>query len=88
MGGLLLWAAHFFVAYGIASIWPGTLLARVLVAAVTLLLLVVVLWLLRLGLQRARAAGDETDRWLAGLELAGLGIAALAIAYQGLPTIF
>lgn len=88
LSGLLLWAAHFFAVYGISSIWPGSTLARLLVAAVTAVLLAAAWWLLVRTIRRLATTSDATDRWLQGLEVAGLTMSSLAIVFQGLPAVF
>jgi len=85
LGGLILWAAHFVAVYGVASVWPGTQLARLLVLAATVLALALAGWLALQNLREFRTATDELQRWLSSLALLGYGLAGAAIAYQGLP---
>ena len=84
LGGLLLWTAHFFAIYGVASIWPGTQLARILTAVVTVLALALCGWLSVIGLRHFRAATDDMHRWSWSLALLGYALAGVSIAYQGL----
>ncbi len=86
LGGLILWMAHFFAVYAVASLWPGTQFARILVAAVTVLGLAVGGWLSVKGLRQYRAATDDVHRWSWSLALLGYALAGAAIAYQGLPS--
>lgn len=88
LGGLLVWAAHFFALYGIASLFPGMAAARWLTVAATLAALAAAGALLVQALRRRRAAPDhDLERWMAGLAALGSGIALVAIAYQGLPAL-
>ena len=88
LGGLIVWTAHFFAVYGIASIFPGTSLARWLTIAVTLPALAVTGWLLWLSLRQRRSdEADSFDRWTAGLAALGNAVGLIAVAYQGLPAI-
>lgn len=87
LGGLIVWAAHFFAVYAIGSLFPGTELARWLVLAVTLLGVgfagLVLLFLVR----RRGARHDTLDRWLSVLSGSGYALAIVAITYQGLPAL-
>lgn len=87
LGGLILWAAHFFAVYIIASLMPGTLLARVLVSMATILALAVAGWRAVLVLRKIRTAPDDFLRWSGGLALLGYALAGPAILYQGLPSL-
>lgn len=87
LGGLILWTAHFFAIYIIASLWPGTFLARVLVLMATILALAVAGWRSMLVLRNMRAVPDDFTRWSRGLALLGYALAATAILYQGLPSL-
>ncbi len=86
LGGLLLWTAHFFAIYTIASIWPGTLLARVLVMVATVIVLAIAGWRSVLVLRNMRTAADDLLCWSGGLSLLGYALAGAAIIYQGLPS--
>jgi hypothetical protein len=88
LGGLLLWAAHFLAVYGIASVLPGTQAAIILVLLVTGLALAAAAWLSARTVAAFRTAGDDLQRWSAGLALLGYALAGAAIVYQGLPAAF
>jgi hypothetical protein len=89
LGGLLVWAAHFFAVYGFASLLPGTSLARWLTALLTLGGLVILAAMALPSRRRAHAQGDgDLASWLNRLELLGLALAAVAVLYQGLPALF
>lgn len=88
LGGLLVWAAHFFSLYIGASLFPGTATARWLAIVATLAAAAAAGWLLSLSIRQSRhAEADELQRWLAGFAAAGCGLALLAIFYQGLPAL-
>lgn len=88
LGGLLIWALHFFLVYGVASVFPGTALARILTAAATLLCLSGALLLLWPAARHWRAADrDGLSRWMSGVAAAGAALAAVAIVFQGLPAL-
>jgi len=88
LGGLILWTAHFFSLYAIASILPGTQLARWLVVAATVLALAVGWRLATWTGRAARTATDDLKRWSGSLALLGYALAGAAITYQGLPAAF
>ena len=88
LGGLIVWAAHFFALYGIASILPGTVMARWLTVAATLVAFGIAAWVLWRALANQRRVGsDNLGRWMAGVAAAGSGIALVAIIYQGMPAL-
>lgn len=87
LGGLIVWAAHFFEVYIIGSLFPGTELARWLVLALTLLGVGIASLLLLLISRRREAQRDTLDRWSSALAGSGYALAIIAIAYQGLPAI-
>ena len=88
LGGLILWAAHFFAIYGIASILSGTQAAVVLAILVTGLALAVTAWLFAKTASSLRGASDDIQRWSSRLSLLGYVLAGAAIAYQGLAAAF
>lgn len=83
LGGLILWAAHFVIVYGIASILPGTQAAVVLVLAITVVVLAITAYLLVKTVGVMRSAVDDLQRWSTMLTLFGYAMATIAIAYQG-----
>ena len=87
LGGLLVWAAHFFGVYIIGSLFPGTELARWLVLAVTLLGLGFAGAILFFLVRRRGAQRDALERWLLVLSGSGYALAIVAITYQGLPAL-
>lgn len=89
LGGLLTWAAHFFLLYGFASIFPGKPLASGLTIAATFAALVVDSFILRAGLAMARSANHRSpDRWIGEVGVVGAAISMIAILWQLLPALF
>ena len=89
LGGLLIWAAHFFAVYAVASLFPGTDTAWYL----TLLLTVVAtgaaawLWWRTRRVPQDDRAGDDLGRWMEGLASMSCALALIAIFYQGALTL-
>lgn len=87
LGGLIVWTAHFFASYGIASLWPGSSLAKWLVGLVTLLALAVGCLLLWRSAVRLRTTADDVQRWSLKLSMLGYALSVVAVGYQGLPAL-
>jgi hypothetical protein len=88
LGGLIAWAAQFFVLYIVASVLGSTLLARAIAVAVTLAALAADAAILMRAVRRRReSATDRFGRWLASLALLIAGTSAIAIVWQGLPAL-
>jgi hypothetical protein len=85
LGGLIVWAIHFFVLYGIASIWLTTPLARALTLLATALCLAADA-LLIVRIRRSDASG-EMDGWMRAVALYGAAISVVAILWQALPAL-
>lgn len=85
LGGLLVWAAHFFALYGIGEFSDGGVAAR---GAILLLGVVAILadGLLARRLLPLPREGDFA-RWRAGVALGGIMLSALAIFWQSLPAL-
>lgn len=84
LGGLVVWAAHFFAAYIAASLFPGSDTARWLTAGATVAALAadgaILLWTLR-------APGVGLDRWIRQLGAIGATLSLVAVLWQGLPAL-
>jgi hypothetical protein len=86
LGGLAVWAAHFFVLYGIASAMPGRVGARWLVLIVTLAAIAadgLILW-------RTIGAGrraDALEAWIARLGGLGAALSLVAVVWQAAPAV-
>lgn len=88
LGGPLLWAAHFFLLYAIASIFLTTMTARILVGIVSLVLVAADAALLQRSLAARQAGGDDRfGRWMASLAALGAALAMVAIVWQTLPAL-
>lgn len=87
LGGLVVWAAHFFLVYAFASIFPGIALARWLAIAATLAALAADAAIVWLALANGPTT-DELDRWRARVGAAGAALSFVAVAWQGFPAIF
>lgn len=85
LGGLIIWTVHFFVLYGIGSIFLTSVSARVLTILVSLACLgaAALLW------SRVQASGaqEEVAGWMRGVALLGIAIAAVAVVWQALPAL-
>jgi len=85
LGGLIVWAVHFFALYAIGSIFLTTPIARGLTLVATILCLGWGAWLLRRAWQAASLT--PLDDWMRTVALCGLGIAGVAIVWQALPAL-
>jgi hypothetical protein len=86
LGGLAVWAAHFFLLYAIASVLPGRPEARPLVLAATVPAIAantLILWK-ALGRPRGR---DPLDNWIARLGALGAALSLIAVAWQAVPAL-
>lgn len=86
LGGLTIWAAHFFALYGIASALPGRTDARWLAGAATLLAIAGLGLILRKALASTKSR-DPLERWFGQLGVLGGAISLLAVVWQ-LPAVF
>lgn len=88
LGGLLIWAAHFFLLYAFASIWPGSQTARWLVLAVTAAALAAdgaIIWLAA----KVPRSGDDDQlgQWMWRFAFAGALLSSAAVVWQGFPAL-
>ena len=88
LGGMLVWAADFFLLYGVASILLTSPAAWIAALAVTAAAVAANLWLINRSWKLYRAPGDEYDRWLARMALLLAAISLLSVIWQGFPAIF
>lgn len=88
LGGVLVWAADFFMLYIIVSIFLSTPLTRVLSLIVTLAAVAADAWLFWQAWMQHVAADDEYDRWIGRMALLIAAISGIAVLWQGLPAIF
>lgn len=87
LAGPILWTAHFFAIYIIASILPGTNTAATLVIAATIIAVAVILWLIRRAAASFNATGDAFSRWALRLSLLASALSFIAIVYQAMPAL-
>jgi hypothetical protein len=86
LGGLVVWAAHFFALYSIASILPGRPEARWLVLAATVPAILadgLIVW-------RAAArtgAADQLHRSIGQISAVGAALSLIAVIWQALPAL-
>ena len=88
LGGLIVWAAHFFLLYAIASVLPGTSLARWLSLVATIPAVAAdaaLLWLA--AALRLRRGPDELHDWTIDLGAVGAMLSLVAVLWQALPAI-
>lgn len=85
LGGLIVWAAHFFAIYAAASIFPGERTANILALLATLGALIVNGLLIRMSLARRKARLDRFDSWTWRLAASSAAISIIAVIWQGLP---
>lgn len=88
LGGLSVWAANFLGIYFAASIWPGTVTARV----IALLLTVVAFAALALILARSRrmvrrSPNDAVAAFAGFVAIGGCAVAALAFVYHAVTAV-
>ncbi len=88
LGGLIVWALHFFTIYAISSIFLTSWLSRVLTLVVTAVCLAadagLVWWAVR-DLRRGHM--DDFARWLRQLASLIAAISLVAVLWQGLPAL-
>ncbi|MDO9367359.1 MAG: hypothetical protein Q7T68_02215 [Sphingopyxis sp.] len=85
LGGLLVWAAHFFALYGIGEFAGASAASRDAVLLISALALAADGLLFRRLLRLPH--DDEFGRWRTGVASGGLGLSALAIVWQTLPAL-
>ena len=82
LGGLIVWAVHFFAAYALGEILGETLVARVALGVLTLACFAADIVLI---VATGEGDGSEFDRWRRALARTGALISAVAVLWQGLP---
>ena len=87
LGGMIVWAVHFFALYTIASVFLTTPTARFLTILVTLLCLAADGGLLALALKARRETGDGPAHWAVTLAALMRAISLVAVLWQGLPAL-
>ena len=87
LGGMIVWAVHFFALYIVASVFLTTPLARVLTLLVTLACLAADGALLWLALKARRETADSPARWAITLAALLAALSIVAVFWQGLPAL-
>ena len=89
LGGLLIWAAHFFLLYAFASIFPGSDTARWLTAAATLLGLGANGAIIHAAIARNSGSSDDAlESWTWRVALPESILSLAAVFWQGLAALF
>ena len=88
LGGLIVWAAHFFLLYAFASLFPGSRTAQVLALIATVPALGVNALLLWTAAARALTRDtDEFDEWVLNVAAAGAALSFIAVLWQAMPAL-
>lgn len=85
LGGLLVWAAHFFTLYILASVFGTSAEARIGTVAATLIALGVATHLLRQALRSSDP--DPLFRWMASVKALAATVVIVAVVWQALPAL-
>ncbi|MDF2493859.1 hypothetical protein [Sphingomonas sp.] len=87
LGGMIVWAVHFFAVYIVASVFLTTNTARILTVVMTLACLAADGWLIA-RLRGVGSSGDDPFRdWMRWIALTGAGLSMIAVLWQGLPAL-
>lgn len=84
-GGVLVWAADFFLLYAIVSIFLTSPLSRALALVVTVAAVAANAWII--WRSWVREPNDDYEQWLARMALLGAAISTVAVIWQGFPAI-
>lgn len=88
LGGLSVWAAHFFLLYAFASVLPGDRRANWLAIAATGVAVAIDMVILRFAIVLMRGADRRTlDRWIGQVGAVGAALSLTAILWQLLPAL-
>src|SRR3546814_5365596 len=85
LGGMIVWAIHFFALYIVVSIFLTSTLTRALVLAITLACLSAAGYILRRATKEWAGSTDAPDKWGHGLAALFAALALVAVIWQGLP---
>lgn len=86
LGGLIIWAVHFFLLYGIASVFPGKPIASVLslAAAIPAIACDAILLGFAVVHRRRRPSADDLRAWIIDIGAAGAALSIVAVIWQSL----
>ena len=88
LGGMLVWAVHFFLLYALASLWGSAAPARIGTGLVTLACLAANAAILMLCVRTARSHDAQTViGWPARLGAPVAALSLVSVAWQGLPAL-
>ena len=87
LGGMIVWAADFFLLYAIGSIFLTSTLARGLAIVVTLAALAADAWLLRAAWAAYGSKRDRYARWMSLMAAMSASISIVGVLWLGLPPI-
>jgi len=87
LGGLLVWAVHFFGLYVAASLFLTSPATRLVTAILTFICLAAAAALLWRGWTAEAGQGETFAGWQHRLAAYGAAIALVAIVWQGLPAL-
>lgn len=88
LGGLTIWAAHFFLLYAFASLFPGSRTAQVLTLIATVPALGADALLLWIAAARALTRDpDEFETWVLNVAAAGALLSFVAVLWQAMPAL-
>lgn len=85
LGGLLVWAAHFFLLYAIGEFARDGAMARIAIGLLTIACLAAEFVILALCLKRPR---DGFGQWQRQVGALGAALGGIAIVWQALPSLF
>ena len=86
LGGLLIWAGHFFTLYILGSVFGTSTPARIGTGIATLVALIAAAVLL-VSVRRP-AEADPLFRWMASIKALAIGLAIIAVIWQAMPALF
>lgn len=85
LGGILVWAADFFLLYAIASIFLTTPIARALALAISAAALAADVWLLWTAWMQLGSPQAPYRRWMARLALLTAAISTVGVIWLAFP---
>lgn len=85
LGGLIVWAAHFFTLYILASVFGTSPAARIGTGIASLLAIAAAIVLLRAA--RRHDDADPLGRWMTSIKKLAAALAIVAVTWQALPAL-
>jgi hypothetical protein len=87
LGGLIVWAVHFFTVYIAASLFLTSATTRVIAGLATLLCLAAAAWLTGSAWRQRQTHDESFLRWSDGIAILSGGTALVSVLWQGLPAL-